>query len=307
LRGVSSLPQVYGYIASTPKDRAQVLLSSPDGDPLLATWQYGLGRSLVWTSDVRGRWARDWVNWDLFPQVASQMIHWLTPPQASSHIQLETRASNNQLALTVSLLDDKQRPTSGAQLDGQATGADGHVHTVALREIGPGQYHAIVPSLSPGSYQVQVNARTGQGEPFAVARSGALVASREHITVGGLTLLESLAQNAGGRINMLPQSVYDAMGVQMPSWQDIGLWFVWLAVLLLPMDIAMRRLPYDPQRVARTRAALEQRVGAERWDRMGQVLRQCGSLLHTFAGSNARLGIVSWEVRRQHDRDDGEL
>ena len=37
--------------------------SPPRDDPLLAQWQYGLGRSVAWTSDSTGRWAKNWVGW----------------------------------------------------------------------------------------------------------------------------------------------------------------------------------------------------------------------------------------------------
>ena len=46
-------PQLKGYVITTPRQSAQVLLTTPRGDPLLAAWQYGLGRALAWTSDLK--------------------------------------------------------------------------------------------------------------------------------------------------------------------------------------------------------------------------------------------------------------
>ncbi|MCA9911649.1 MAG: VWA domain-containing protein, partial [Anaerolineae bacterium] len=42
--GITSAPPLLGYVASTPKQTAQVILRSPEpfADPILATWQYGL-------------------------------------------------------------------------------------------------------------------------------------------------------------------------------------------------------------------------------------------------------------------------
>ena len=44
-----------------------------DKDPLLVSWRYGLGRVTAFTSDLSGRWGRDWVAWQGFPQWASQV------------------------------------------------------------------------------------------------------------------------------------------------------------------------------------------------------------------------------------------
>ena len=76
----SSLPTLLGYNGSTIKPTADIVLKSPAGDPILAQWQYGLGRSVAWTPDVKGRWATSWVTWPKFSQFAGQMLSWVLPP-----------------------------------------------------------------------------------------------------------------------------------------------------------------------------------------------------------------------------------
>ena len=48
-----------GYLATSAKGAAQTVLVSENRDPILATWQYGLGKATAFTSDATGRWARD--------------------------------------------------------------------------------------------------------------------------------------------------------------------------------------------------------------------------------------------------------
>ena len=74
------LPQLGGYLVTTPKDLAEVLLASDAADPLLARWQYGLGRAVAWTSDLRGRWSGDWLQWSGTPQLFSAMVNWTISP-----------------------------------------------------------------------------------------------------------------------------------------------------------------------------------------------------------------------------------
>ncbi|MFQ3631741.1 VWA domain-containing protein [Roseiflexus sp.] len=71
---IDAIPQLHGYVLTVPHETAQAALVTPDGDVLLATSQYGLGRSLDWTSDLSGRWAKEWVAWDTCPQFSSQLF-----------------------------------------------------------------------------------------------------------------------------------------------------------------------------------------------------------------------------------------
>jgi hypothetical protein len=61
--GATGLPQLQGYVATTPKPAAQVVLISNLGGPVLTVWQYGLGRVVAWTSDALGLWTADWLRW----------------------------------------------------------------------------------------------------------------------------------------------------------------------------------------------------------------------------------------------------
>ena len=88
LRGLDDgLPQLLGYNGTTAKPAAQTVLVTARDDPLLAQWQYGLGRSVAWTSDSTGRWARDWVGWDGFSRFFSQLVSWTFPGEETGGIE----------------------------------------------------------------------------------------------------------------------------------------------------------------------------------------------------------------------------
>ena len=88
LRGIDNgLPQLLGYNGTTIKPAAQQVLVSPRDDPLLAQWQYGLGRSVAWTSDSTGRWAKNWIGWNGFSRFFSQLVGWTFPGEESGGIE----------------------------------------------------------------------------------------------------------------------------------------------------------------------------------------------------------------------------
>ena len=54
--GPASTTDLLGYVATSEKPRAETPLLTTQGDPLLAHWQYGLGRAVAFTSDAKAKW-----------------------------------------------------------------------------------------------------------------------------------------------------------------------------------------------------------------------------------------------------------
>jgi uncharacterized membrane protein len=76
VRGIGAYPELKGYVCTTPKPRAELPLVSDKGDPVLAHWQYGLGRAVAFTSDARAKWAKAWLGWAQYRQFWAQVAHW---------------------------------------------------------------------------------------------------------------------------------------------------------------------------------------------------------------------------------------
>ena len=87
----TGLPQLLGYNGTTAKPAAQTVLVTARDDPLLAQWQYGLGRSVAWTSDSTGRWAKDWLGWHGFSRFFSQLVGWTFPGEETGGIEATLR------------------------------------------------------------------------------------------------------------------------------------------------------------------------------------------------------------------------
>ncbi|MEQ1788446.1 MAG: VWA domain-containing protein, partial [Acidimicrobiales bacterium] len=73
--GLEATPPLFGYVATTDKGPARTLLRiGPDDDPLLATWQVGLGTATSWTSDASARWSQAWASWDGYVDFWSSVV-----------------------------------------------------------------------------------------------------------------------------------------------------------------------------------------------------------------------------------------
>lgn len=70
-------PALLGYNVVTAKPDAQVV-ATVDDDVLIATGEFGAGRSLVWTSDIGPHWCpEDFLSWEGFAPVMAAMVRWL--------------------------------------------------------------------------------------------------------------------------------------------------------------------------------------------------------------------------------------
>jgi len=88
------VPPIRGYVVTADREGlSQVSLRAPtdDADPILASWQYGLGRSIAFTSDASTRWAASWVAWGSFRQFWEQHVRWAMRPGGSADIRRPRR------------------------------------------------------------------------------------------------------------------------------------------------------------------------------------------------------------------------
>jgi Ca-activated chloride channel family protein len=245
LRGLTNRgwPSLYGYNGTQLKDTAQLILRSPDGDPVLAQWQYGLGRAVAWTSDMKGQWGKDLVRWERFGIFAAQLIAWTVPRQVEHALNAEARIEGTQAIVTAEAKDQHGQPLADATLSATLVRPDGTTETIGLRQVGPGQFQATIPSPQTGSYLVQLNAqRTGQ--PIGQQMVGLVVpySPEYRLQQSNPALLQTIANTTGGRKIETPAAAFEHNLSAVRRAQEIGLPLLLLAALLLPLDIAVRRL-----------------------------------------------------------------
>jgi uncharacterized membrane protein len=65
-----------GYNRVMLKQQA-TLVAQYQGDPFIACWKYGAGRTAIFASDFAPHWAGDFVHWEHYPTFWKQVVHWL--------------------------------------------------------------------------------------------------------------------------------------------------------------------------------------------------------------------------------------
>ncbi|HEU5001294.1 MAG TPA: VWA domain-containing protein [Actinomycetota bacterium] len=238
----STLPPIDAYVAETTKPAAQDVLTSPAGDPVLATWQYGLGRAATWTSDTDGLWTRALLASPQSGTLLANIVAWTLPTPSDSALNLQTSVQGNQGAITAQLATSTALP-AGAQVVATVAGPDLSGVQVPLTATGPGTYVGNFPAGQTGSYLVHVSASSGGTVLHSTLGGVAIAYSPEYQFLGtNAAFLRQLATAGGGTVLPSAAAAYRVRLPRLSVSEALTAWLLALAALLVPIDIAARRL-----------------------------------------------------------------
>lgn len=256
LRDLHAVPPLYGYVATTPKPTGEMVLVSKKLDPVLAGWQFGLGRSVAWTSDAAGLWTHDWLLAPGANRFWANLVSWTLPSSSVHHLFVATSSSQGQGNIGVDI-----PPSLGADPNVIARVLDPSLHssTIQLQPTAPGRYSGSFEANGQGAYFVTVEAH-GAGHAEA-GQSGLDVpySAEYRITGTNHPFLQDLARAGGGSIISSPRTVWSDNLASAYAVRPLTPWLWLLALLLLPVDIAVRRLIVSRRDLTAIAAALPTR------------------------------------------------
>jgi uncharacterized membrane protein len=292
--GIVSAPPLLGYVATTPRETAQVILRTPDSfaDPILASWQYGLGRAVAFTSDAGARWAGAWATgWDDYARFWGQAVRWTITETAESNVEARVVLEGETARVVVDARDADGDFLNGLALEASVIAPDLGVERVVLVQVAPGRYEARFVPQAEGAYFVRL---TGTGGDVAINQTSGWVNSYspEYDTrpaSEGEALLADLAALTGGRsLLAVPADVFAHTLQSAPDYTPIAPWLLLIAALLLPFDVAVRRLLITRSDLARLREVVFRRASiVETSERMSTLMEAKQRARETTTGEGA--------------------
>ena len=232
---IASAPALEGYVRFESRPDADQILTL-DRDPLLVRWQYGLGRSAVFTSDAKNRWASSWLTWKDFDRFWTNVLRDLLPHAPPSEATTEYDPGSGELMVTYRM---------GAHVPEPAKLPD-------IFALGPDQFRrpAQVIKIAGGLYKASVRIGSGQGlfrvRPLAESRAFPEVGfyrSEAELTDFGTNnaLLKQLSASTGGRYNPPAAAVFEAGGRSTPATLRLWPGLLAMAVILNFAELLHRK------------------------------------------------------------------
>jgi hypothetical protein len=306
LRGIDALPQLLGYNGTTAKAAAQTVLVTARDDPLLAQWQYGLGRSVAWTSDSTGRWAKSWIGWQGFSRFFSQLVSWTFPGEETGGIEASFVTAGNETKLRVESVADDGSPRDFYQTAVAMTTPDLTSKAIGLAQVAPGVYEAPLGEIDPGAYVLRVS-QTRAGSP-ALGRTLGLVAPTpaEYRALGtNDVFLATLRSATAGRAAEDPAAPWIHDLRTNAASTDLWPTLLVLALVLWPIDVALRRVSVGRRELADARRWL---TGGRRRSMTPRTAAVAGLMAarERAAGSAARAALMGAAAAPSEPVESGE-
>ena len=251
---IDATPVLLGFVATTAKPSARTLMVIGDEqDPLLATWQTGLGRATSWTSDAELRWTQAWPDWDGYVSFWSRVVRDSFPIDAGGSVR--ATIDGDQLEVRVEVPDgDGSSAAEGGDAGGAVTeptgpgGAvvvtvtdpDGVQRVVELSSAGDNVYVGSTTVGPAGGYAVGAGLVTGSGTTAVGSDLVTLSYAAEYLPgQANESLLASLSEVTGGRGPIGVEQAFDGASL-VSSTRSIPLagWLLaigigaWLASLV---------------------------------------------------------------------------
>ncbi|MCC6508126.1 MAG: VWA domain-containing protein, partial [Pirellulaceae bacterium] len=267
VQGLSrDLPNLTGYVLTTVKSSPLVQVSiqankpsEPENQTILASWQYGAGKSAVFTSDVGKRWASSWAEWSGYDQFFTQLVRVvMRPSKNEAKFSIAANYSDGKIEVVVNALNQQDEFLNFLDMSAVTVGPDLKPLPIVMRQAAPGRYVGSFQTDTAGSYLLNVN----PGPGMAPLTTGVSVpfSDEYRIRQTNMNVLNQIAalEPTGGRAGTVtspldPKSMPEVLGLntyrpglpQARSLQDIWPWCVVLGAICLFSDIFIRRVSLD--------------------------------------------------------------
>jgi Ca-activated chloride channel homolog len=232
------VPQMNAYIATTPKSRAAVPFMSEKEDPVLAEWQYGMGHTIAFTSDLSGKWSGDWARWERWPAFISHMVTRTLPQYETEpyRVSLDKKEGSTIVSLEAANGGEHTLP-----LETSVVSENGEQISTNTKLVAPGKYELSIPDSS-GMYFLNVK-QTDQTGNIHVYQTGFTVPYSEEYLLKGANreLLKELISVTGGKELSAEKDSFRPIASKNYLKQPISQWLVFLAFLLFFVEITIRR------------------------------------------------------------------
>ena len=302
LRGVDigETPPLHGYVVTYGKPAAEILLTTPNDDPLLAVQRYGLGHTAAFTADLGPRWGKDWLRWPQFGPFTAQLVRWVQRTGTPESVDVQVDVRDGQAIVQADVYDPDDRFVNRLDLQGsRVLTPEKDTLPLELEQTAPGRYQGRFAVSGRGEYLLSLVGRQGESTVGPKTVGITLPYSAEYLGLDvNRPLLARLAERTGGQV-LEADVPEEAAGVLFGPPQQAGLpaaqgrpltdfwpWFLLAALCVFIAEIALRQVSLPAAWSARW-----QDPQISRPTEPGYSYEELETIVHRRAEDNRRLSF----------------
>jgi len=247
-------PELKGFVATKPKRSSDVLLVAKKDLPLLAETHYGLGKTVAFLSDVKNRWAADWLGWPGYARLWAQVVRDSARRDSGEGVNWGVSREGREAFVQLTALGADGGFRNGLWPAVRVTPPGGQPQVADLRQVAPGQYRAQVPLGASGRTPWRFDLLPGPGLSTAeITRAGSrrlfyTYPDEYRLLPANLPFLRTLSEQTGGKLAPDAEEIFTPRGdggvTSTPLWP----YCAGTALLVFLLDILVRRSPWRLRR-----------------------------------------------------------
>jgi Mg-chelatase subunit ChlD len=228
-----------GYVGASAKPRAHTLLVSDQEDPILSIWQYGLGKSVAWTSDVNGKWTRNYLHSEEGISFFKNMMEWTFSNTGDNQLQIDTDRTGEKGEIIAKNLGEFKE---GYETKAVIITPSLEKIQLKLDPISPGTYKGEFDLLEKGIYMIHASQYEKDSLVNTQKQGMVMNYPKEYDFADRKNNLERLLYETDGKFIESPKEVFEKNLEPVYGLKDLSRILMIIALLLFILDIALRRL-----------------------------------------------------------------
>ena len=230
LKNVENIPALGGYIATKSKNAAKNVLITELGEPVLSYWQYGLGKTAAFTTDMQnfcGNWLSAAEGRTILRNLVSSTMR--RPMGLDGEINYTESGEKGVITLS---FNNMPKEIKGAAINGKK---------IDLTQTSIGEYRAEINKLEQGSYIINATIVDDEDNEKVINDGIDIGYSREFDIKNQKNVLKDIHAEGVGFIDD-PYAVFARRDYKVNHSLVLYKWLLPLALLLFLAEIFIRRI-----------------------------------------------------------------
>ncbi|MCR4937426.1 MAG: VWA domain-containing protein [Lachnospiraceae bacterium] len=235
-------PAIRGYVAGSAKTGASELIKSEEGDPILTVWQYGLGKTVAWNTDVSGRWSAGFSGQDDYAALWKRINDFCTGAGNIGEDRVDVKEEGGRTILEYHT--DEYDDTTA--IDGIYTTPEGETGELVFTAEEPGVYRSVIENAEEGLYNINVRRSDDGNLSGAFTTAAAVRYSDEYRFDVTSDAFDSFVDKYGIWLEK-DENIWKKLKTSAKSGFELTEILLSLLLLLYFADVAGRRFGIDPE------------------------------------------------------------
>ena len=213
-------------------------LMSEREDPILTSWQYGLGKTVAFNSDGENNWTANYGTWSDYPLFWKNIIEYTITDMSSNENDIQISQTGSSATVTFST----KGYTEQTNIEVIASDEKGNSQKIILNPSKPGIFAGSLDTFETGIYSINVTQKEGEEVVSTENTAIAVQYSSEYRIVEDTKLLEQWVEDTNGSFVEQPVEIFKKEIERVNAKKNLAPYFLTIAIFLFMIDIVCKRL-----------------------------------------------------------------